>query len=237
MSVGTFDLHKICRQGRSFLGEFEVVALAKKAVLITRLSVITLSSLVLTGCYMPVVDNKDVKRAKKTPHIAYQQLTTEASHPVLFQTPERIEAIKTYPTTRACLIESERTSENPDLRLIDWKHIRKRAELEVCLWRIFSSLEDFQSIMEWMSFHHVKDGHKKDIASRYNGLQDLVLFKSTHGGSTFKGSFYWHKDKGLPFRDEVPVPRIFLGAFIVTIDFRQSHGRPVFLTAEWQQTM
>jgi len=165
MSVETLDVYKIWR-----------VAL-NQAVFITRLCVIMMSGLILAGRFMPVVDNKDVKRAKKTPHIAYQQLTTEASHPVLFQTPERIEAIKTYPTTRACLIESERTSENPDLRLIDWKYIRKRAH------------------------------------------------------------FYWHKDKGLPFRDEVPVPRIFLGSFVISIHFQQSDSRPKFVTAEWQQTM
>ena len=116
----------------------------------------------VSACYMPVVDNKDVKRSQKSPPIAYKQLVTETSHTSFIKNPapgypkpEFISAVNKFPTTQDCLIESEKKAETPDLRLIDWKIITSRVELNLCLKRIFQSLEDWEAIKLWASFHYL----------------------------------------------------------------------------------
>ena len=185
----------------------------------------------LLGCYMPVVDNKDAERARQSAPIPYKQLTPISALPITFQSPEYSEAIKSYPTTRDCLIESEKLSHTPDLRLIDWTRIHQRAHLDVCLWRIFSSLDDFQSIIKWMDFHHLYYSGRKDL-SEIKSIEELVYFK---GSETFKGYFYWYK--ALPFRDVNPVPRYALGEFEIELVFREFDSQLMWVTTSWRTTM
>jgi len=191
-----------------------------------------------SACHMPVVDNKDVERAKETPLLFYQHLTTESSHPYARGKPAlldeyRLEASKAYPTVRDYLVKSERFSDNPDLRLIDWKNIRKRPELEICLWRIFSSLEDFNVIMKWMDFHYIEWGRQQKPSSlKYKDLRDRVNIDGTHVTGR---SFYW-QDK-LPFRDKAPVPRLFTDRFQIFVVFDQSDKKIITLWVKWLQSM
>ena len=197
--------------------------------------VLGLSSLVLTGCFMPVVNNKDANRAKALPRIPYVQLTTEKTHPVSYHSPERVNAIKTFATTRDCLIESEQLADDPDLRLIDWKNIRSRPALEVCLWRIFSSLEDFQSILKWVSFHKLDPSAHKFDDKVFESFNDLRVLETKQGETYHHGSFYWHKK--LPFRDREPVPRYAVAGFWIKVYFNPSDQRPAFVNVGWSTTM
>lgn len=192
----------------------------------------------LIGCRMPVVDNKDVERVKETPKLTYKQLTTESSYPFALGRLDIIdeyhhEAIKAYPTVRDCLIEKEKLSDNPDLRLIDWKTIRLRSELEICLWRIFTSLEDFDTILKWMDFHHIEWGRQqKPSVRKYADLRGGV---NADGVQVKYAWFYW-KDK-LPFMDKAPVPDLFTDFFVLAITFDQSSEKITTLWVRWEQTI
>jgi len=187
-------------------------------------------SAALLGCYMPVVDNNDVERARRTSPLTYKNFTPVTSYPKTFETPEHREAIKNYSTIRDCLIESEALSDFPDLRLVDWSRIHKKAELDLCLWRIFSSLDDFESIIQWMDFHYLASGQR--YPSEIKSVEDLIFFKDS---GVYWGGFYWHKT--LPFQDENPVPRYALGSFKIELSFRQSDNQLIRVSSSWQTTM
>ena len=194
--------------------------------------------LFVSGCGMPVVDNKDVKRAKLSPPIPYQQLDPKTSDFQLslkkapgYPRPETVAARNKFPTTRDCLIESEKAALEPDLRLIDWKTIRARPELDVCLTRIFRSLGSFQAIKRWLSFHRFKsigdDPIKNNRAPKPIELLD--------GKIICLSQFYW--EDRLPFRDQSPVPHIVAPKFYIRVSFECLEGKPLGVTSKWQQSM
>ena len=110
----------------------------------------------LVSCSMPVVDNKDVERAKETPKLLYKSLSNEETDPLLgkYKNYDQ-DAILKYTDVRDCLIESEAQSDDPDLRLIDWHKVTTVSEFRICLHSIFSSLNDPVPVLEWLAFHHV----------------------------------------------------------------------------------
>lgn len=198
---------------------------------------ITVSSFILSACNMPVVDNNDAKRAQKLLPISYVQLTTEKSHPIIknpklgHMKPEVLSAVNKFPTTRDCLIESEKTSDTPDLRLIDWKSLNTRSELDVCLARIFKSLKTFQSIKSWMSFHYLNAPHG-------NPEQKFRSQKRADGSIVLTTTFEWRRR--LPFRDTSPVPRIVGGPYKVRVGFNSSNGKPTSVngvSSDWARQM
>lgn len=197
-----------------------------------------ISAFAVSACYMPVVDNKDVKRAQKSAPIPYKQLVTETSHPSSVENPapgypkpEKNAAVNKFPTTRGCLIESEQKAETPDLRLIDWKTIRTRSELNVCLTRIFKSLDDFQSIKSWWAFHHLN-------TPPGNPEQKFASTKFLDGTIMQFTTLEWRGR--LPFHDASPVPRIVGGPYKVTVWFNSSNGKRTSVSSvssDWDRQM
>jgi len=194
-------------------------------------------SLILVGCGMPVIDNEDAKRAKRSPPIPYQTLRPEKSAFELslktepgYPKPETIAARNKFPTTRDCLIQSEKTALEPDLRLIDWKTIRTRPELNVCLTLIFKSLESVEAISLWLAFHYFKSNGQDPIKS-----EAPRPVKLPDGETIFLGYYYW--EDNLPFRDKSRLPHIIAPKFYVRIAFQHSDGKPISVFSKWQQSM
>ena len=194
-------------------------------------------SFAVAACSMPVVDNNDVERARQSPHLPFKQLATEESHPSFVEAPapgypkpETIAAVYKFSTVKDCLVESEQTSDSPDLRLINWDTIKTREELSVCLRRIFVSLEDYEAIKSWLKFHKLT----------YNGpypnqISDLPRTKLTDGTPIYTSAFFWRKR--LPFKDNAAPPKIVVDSFVIQIWFRQSDEMPISAYPYWITTM
>lgn len=100
------------------------------------------------------------QRAAKIP---FESLNTEVNMPVTVlgnqpKAPKWISAIKKFPDVRSCLVASEKSASEPDLRLINWDSISTQSDANVCLWRIFQSFGGHESIAidrirAWMKFH------------------------------------------------------------------------------------
>jgi len=102
--------------------------------------------------------NNDVERARLERKPEYQYLSSEDTRPFVKGNADyNLSVIKEYPTVQSCLIPSEQTTNTPDLRLINWDKITTIPELEVCLWRIFSSLKYPEPVLEWLDFHKAVD--------------------------------------------------------------------------------
>jgi hypothetical protein len=48
-------------------------------------------------------------------------------------------------------LRSEKAAEHPDLRQFDWQKPRKLSEIDVCLFRVFATLESPQKIALWLT--------------------------------------------------------------------------------------
>lgn len=67
-------------------------------------------------------------------------------------------AINSFPNVRSCLIENERNEPQPDLRQIDWSAMHDIHDIDVCVFRIASSIEVIESIKSWLRYHGIKVG-------------------------------------------------------------------------------
>ncbi len=91
--------------------------------------------------------------------IPYVRLAKQETEPFLFigkvvddkhpKFGEYISATRRFPDARSCLKQVERE----DLRRIDWKAIDNIREIEVCVFRIASSIEDVEVIKHWLMYH------------------------------------------------------------------------------------
>ncbi len=67
-------------------------------------------------------------------------------------------ALRRLPDVRSCLTTDERDKPQPDLRQIDWEAIGNVREMEVCVFRIASSIEDIETIKIWFQHHDFSVG-------------------------------------------------------------------------------
>lgn len=101
------------------------------------------------------------------------QLTTQADRPymvlgtVIDGAQPRWEKtkkyIKRYPTAAQCLKQEEQSKPVVDLRNIDWRGPEGFVGLEVCLFRIMTSLKSVEEMYAWFTYH----GFKISPVSRY----------------------------------------------------------------------
>ena len=63
------------------------------------------------------------------------------------------EALVQFPDALSCLKESEREKKFVDLLQIDWNAPKYLQGLNVCIFRIFTSLENVDEMYIWLSFH------------------------------------------------------------------------------------
>jgi len=104
--------------------------------------------------------------------IVYVRLAKQETEPFLFQGKvvdvnhpwfsDYRKALRRFPNVRSCLIEVERENPQPDLRQIDWGAIGNIREIEVCVFRVASSIGDIATIKLWL-LHH---GFTMDEVSR-----------------------------------------------------------------------
>lgn len=59
-------------------------------------------------------------------------------------------ALRRFPDVRSCLTEDERNKPQPDLREIDWDEMRNVRDVDVCVFRIASSIQDVDRIKNWL---------------------------------------------------------------------------------------
>ena len=81
-------------------------------------------------------------------------------------------ALRRFPSVRSCLITKERETAQPDLRQIDWHAISDVQEIEVCVFRTASSIEEVETIKTWLRHHdyRVNEGsriRRDSYVSRY----------------------------------------------------------------------
>jgi hypothetical protein len=98
--------------------------------------------------------------------IQYEKLSTQAEDPFLFlgklvepghpRFEAFKEALQRFPNVRTCLLDSEVNSEEPNLLKFDWRRPEGGPELEVCLFRVMSSLGGPGPIYEWLQYHEFK---------------------------------------------------------------------------------
>jgi hypothetical protein len=64
--------------------------------------------------------------------------------------PDYKDALKRYPDVRPCLTEGAQTGESVNLLDFDWEKPNDFEALSVCLFRLFTSLDDLDLITEWL---------------------------------------------------------------------------------------
>ena len=99
---------------------------------------------------------EDLTAEEKTEPLVYNVLSNEDTYP--FKPHQNFDdarnpIIEKYFDPRSCLVKSQRKADVLDLRLIDWNKFRSYHEVEVCLWRIFSSFENTEDTQTWLEFH------------------------------------------------------------------------------------
>jgi hypothetical protein len=76
-------------------------------------------------------------------------------------------ALRKFKDVRDCLISSEAKKVMPDLRLINWGEMRSKANIEVCMYRIFASLGSPEKAKLWFEAQGLKNARIRNrIASK-----------------------------------------------------------------------
>lgn len=107
--------------------------------------------------------------------IPYVRLAKQETEPFLFlgkvvdedhpRSGDYKRALRRFPDVRSCLVEKEREKPKPDLRQIDWDKIRNIKDIDVCVFRIASSIEDIENIKLWLLHHDFRVGKGSRINS------------------------------------------------------------------------
>lgn len=61
------------------------------------------------------------------------------------------EALATFPDTPSCLLPEERSKEVQNLLAFDWKAMRYLTEIDICIWRIATTLNDIDLMRDWLA--------------------------------------------------------------------------------------
>lgn len=169
--------------------------------------VIIAGTVILSSCgRSSELDPKVIERSKQIPILKYGALSSEKTHPHPNNSGGRYtEAIVSYPDVRDCLVGSERDLKKPDLRLIDWPQFNTRYEVEVCLWRIFNSINDVELTKEWMEFYGLRVREKvPPLEPRENLHYTSKLNYTLTGGYLIKRG----KPRLVPYKQSVGIIKI-----------------------------
>ena len=131
-------------------------------------------------------------------------------------------AFKRFNDTQDCLINDQKSSANPDLRLIDWDQFQSLQEAELCIWYIFTSLENPTEAEKWIRFHNPTYVRLLELTAETIG-DDKINRQNTFG---YNLDSKWEKRDGkMPYPTH-GLPLLTEGAF-----------RPGFsLQSEWSET-
>jgi len=148
------------------------------------------ASLIALSVFMPasiLVDFPEIAG----PVISYDHLSGEETEPFLklgirpmdmepsSQIKKKyVDAVKRWPDVRSCLVRSERSKETPDLRKINWWWIRTETAIEVCMFRIFTSLGTPEKAKAWFEAQGLHEVEIRQNNGRVVKDQFLVDQKS-----------------------------------------------------------
>lgn len=109
-------------------------------------------------------------------HIIYDHLSSQSADPFKIsgvvvdvghlRFKEFRRALAKFPNVRACLMKKERDSKTPDLRNFAWSKMTRDAYIEVCLFRIMSSLNDPDLAAQWYRSQGLTGGPPRSVKSR-----------------------------------------------------------------------
>jgi hypothetical protein len=143
--------------------------LLKSAILAASLAVLPGTGAMAASDAAPKIDQCLDPEICPIPNV---RLAKQESEPFLFQGKEvnvnypwysgYKKVLRRFPDVRSCLTTDEREKPQPDLRLIDWGAIGNTREIDVCVFRIASSIEDIKTIQFWLRHH----GFSMDELSR-----------------------------------------------------------------------
>jgi hypothetical protein len=61
------------------------------------------------------------------------------------------DTLASFPTTSSCLLPEEREKEVQNLLAFDWKAMRYLTEIDICVWRIATTLNDINLMRDWLA--------------------------------------------------------------------------------------
>lgn len=95
------------------------------------------------------------------------------------------DAIATFSTTQDCLLPSANVEDEVNLLAVNWSALRSHRALEVCFFRIFSSIGDLQKIRKWLTLYQYRllNTRFEKIGANYR-LGEVIPSKTT---ASFEG--------------------------------------------------
>jgi len=135
-------------------------------------NLLTVCVLILIGTSQSYAEDTDEDvwaecRATDSCTIEYDYLANQETDPFLFsgkvmdrehpRWSQYRSAIRSYADVRDCLVRSEVKKETPNLTLINWKKMRSGKIIEVCLFRVFSSLGSPENAKLWLEVQGLKN--------------------------------------------------------------------------------
>lgn len=69
---------------------------------------------------------------------------------------EYVRAAREISDVRDCLIKKEQKKAVPDLRMIDWHRLGPSPILDVCLFRIFTSIGSIDGVVNWLKYQKIE---------------------------------------------------------------------------------
>ena len=94
-------------------------------------------------------------------HYSEQDLATQTDHPFMFsgevvdeqhpQWDNFRRTLRTFPDTQSCLTKGSRTGDQFDLTQFSWRGLRGSREIEVCLFRVATTLRDVDKMAAWLT--------------------------------------------------------------------------------------
>jgi len=94
-------------------------------------------------------------------HYSEQDLAAQTDYPFMFsgkvldeqhpQWDNFRRTLRTFPDTQSCLTKRSRTGDQFDLTQFSWRGLRGRREIEVCLFRVATTLRDVDKMAAWLT--------------------------------------------------------------------------------------
>lgn len=137
------------------------------------------------------------------PPIAYDHLSDEKTDPFLVygKPPVKradrrlwadMQAVRRWPDVRSCLIRSERKAEKPDLRKMDWGKMRRKEDIEVCLFRVAASLQSQEAMRDWFvsqGMQYVEITKREKLPNVYpEDMWEVAAINRFSTGKTYRES-------------------------------------------------
>ena len=101
-----------------------------------------------------------------------------------------------FPDVRSCLVGSERTKPQPDLRQMDWAAVNSFSDLDVCVFRIAKSIQDIDTIKVWLRHNEFSVGRnvkqRSDNFVPQSGTEPVLSIDSVLSVENFRKIFPRH---------------------------------------------